>query len=86
MHLEAFVDGGWERVAAGSTDADGRVADLAEVADTGIYKLMFDTASHFGPDTFYPVIEIVFLVTDRAGHYHVPLLLSPFGYTTYRGS
>lgn len=70
----------------GVTDSDGRVRDL--IATPGTYRLQFETAAYFAAsarDTFYPEISIVFTVADSA-HYHVPLLLSPFGYTTYRGS
>jgi len=68
-------------IAAGVTDADGRVTDLGpDVLDRGEYRLEFDIAT-----PFFPRITIDFTVTD-ASHYHVPVLLSPFGYTTYRGS
>ena len=55
----------------------------------GIYRLMFDTARYFsarGVEGFYPQVNIIFKLSDPAQHYHVPLLLSPFGYSTYRGS
>jgi 5-hydroxyisourate hydrolase len=66
------------------TDADGRVRDLGPVTP-GRYRLVFDTAGYLGPDAFFPSVTVEFTVTgDR--HYHVPLLLSPFGYSTYRGS
>jgi 5-hydroxyisourate hydrolase len=81
--------GGWTEVGRGVTDADGRVRELlgGELAD-GRYRLTFDTAQYFrvvGEVAFYPEVSVVFLVAG-GGHYHVPLLLSPFGYTTYRGS
>ncbi len=66
------------------TDADGRVRDLGPVT-TGRYRLVFDTAAYLGPDAFFPSVTVEFTVTDDR-HYHVPLLLSPFGYSTYRGS
>lgn len=74
-----------------ATDADGRVKDLvAEGALTeGTYAITFDTGAYFaalGTEGFYPEARIVFVVRDAAAHYHVPLLLSPYGYSTYRGS
>jgi 5-hydroxyisourate hydrolase len=64
------------------TDADGRVAALPTPA-AGVYRLVFDLDDRPG---FYPEVVIAFRVTDPAAHYHVPLLLSPFAYSTYRGS
>ena len=80
----------WIEVGSGMTDDDGRIGDLA-VGDVteGVYRLTFETGVWFAgheDDTFYPEAVIVFEVTDKSEHYHVPLLLSPFGYTTYRGS
>lgn len=70
---------------AGVTNADGRVAALGpDRLDAGDYVLRFDTAAY--PGGFYPEVVIVFTVADAEQHYHVPLLLSPYGYTTYRGS
>jgi 5-hydroxyisourate hydrolase len=86
VRLEALADDGWRRVAEAVTDADGRVPAVAEVATPGVYKLVFDSATYFGEGTFYPAVEIVFRVSDPTEHHHVPLLLSPYGYTTYRGS
>ncbi len=72
------------------TNADGRVADLMDVPlETGRYRLTFDTAAYFaeqGVPCFYPEVSILFEITDASQHHHVPLLLSPFGYSTYRGS
>jgi 5-hydroxyisourate hydrolase len=89
--LEKLADGSWKTVGRGATDADGRadgfVADGALVP--GTYRLQFQTGAYFasrGVATLYPHVEIAFEVRDAAQHYHVPLLLSPFGYTTYRGS
>jgi len=68
------------------TDADGRVPDLANGPLTaGAYRLVFDTADVF-EQTFYPEVVITFTIADPEQHYHVPLLLSPFAYSTYRGS
>jgi 5-hydroxyisourate hydrolase len=76
----------------GETDSDGRVRELVPsgaVSAPGRFRLTFDTAQYFatlGIDGFYPAVTVVFDVRDLAQHYHVPLLLSPFGYSTYRGS
>jgi 5-hydroxyisourate hydrolase len=75
--------GGWVPVAEGATDADGRVTGWS--AGPGVHRLVFDTAAYLGEDAFYPSATIEFRVADER-HHHVPLLLSPFGYTTYRGS
>jgi 5-hydroxyisourate hydrolase len=88
------LDGGrdWQLVGRGETDADGRLRTLmpeAGSAPPGIYRLTFDTASYFaalGARAFYPHVSVTFEVVQGEAHYHVPLLLSPFGYTTYRGS
>ena len=89
--LEQLDGDGWSEVGSGSTDADGRIAGLlaAERVRAATYQLRFDTATYFrsrGIDGFYPEIAIRFEVTDVGAHHHVPLLLSPFGYSTYRGS
>lgn len=68
----------------GVTDDDGR-ARLAEHATPGTYRLTFDTGA-YNPGGFFPEATIVFRVDEEKQHYHVPLLLSPFGYSTYRGS
>ncbi|MDY6996727.1 MAG: hydroxyisourate hydrolase [Actinomycetota bacterium] len=71
------------------TDGDGRVKDLADDLSPGTYRLTFDTAGYFasaGVPAFYPEVVIAFEVTEPAAHYHVPLLLSPYAYSTYRGS
>ena len=77
-------------VGRGHTDADGRCRDLTEQPiQTGRYRISFDVAAYFlerGIHCFYPIVHIDFEVFDAAQHYHVPLLLSPFGYSTYRGS
>lgn len=68
----------------GVTDADGR-ARLSDRAAAGTYRLTFDTGS-YNPDGFFPEATIVFRIVNEEQHHHVPLLLSPFGYSTYRGS
>jgi len=75
-------------LAEGRTDADGRVGDLAADVVPGDHVLRFDTGAWFaaqGTTAFYPEVAVTFTVRDDA-HHHVPLLLSPFGYSTYRGS
>lgn len=81
----------WRTMAAGTTDADGRVADLLgeEALPAGTYRMHFDTGQYFrgrGSEGFYPWVDVVFDVAAGGEHYHIPLLLSPFGYSTYRGS
>ncbi|MEO1497111.1 MAG: hydroxyisourate hydrolase [Planctomycetota bacterium] len=78
-------------VAEGKTDTDGRIVGLTEgiAIEPGVYRLRFDTAAYFaqdGRESFYPSVEVTFRVADAGAHYHVPLLISPFGYSTYRGS
>jgi len=81
----------WTEIARGSTNNDGRIADLLnkeQVLQIGIYKMRFETKDYFDKDrilTFYPYVEIVFDIQSTE-HYHIPLLLNPFGYSTYRGS
>ena len=83
---------GWELVGEGETDGDGRLKGLLAEGHhlmVGVYRLTFDTKAYFAAqavESFYPEVKIVFSVTDAAEHYHVPLLLSPYGYSTYRGS
>jgi 5-hydroxyisourate hydrolase len=81
--LERQTPDGWAEVAVRRTDGDGRVPDLADSADAGTYRLRFDVADY---SDFFPEIVIAFRITDAAAHHHVPLLLSPFAYSTYRGS
>jgi 5-hydroxyisourate hydrolase len=80
----------WEAVGTGITDEKGRIASMLDASETleeGAYQLIFHVSDYFGAqEHFYPEITVQFLVRDSAGHYHVPLLLSPYGYTTYRGS
>lgn len=87
--LERKTGDAWQRVADGVTDGDGRLRTLDPPRLAGIYRLRFDTGAYFRATSqsgFYPFVEVVFEVTDAAAHHHVPLLLSPFGYATYRGS
>ena len=80
------LEGAGGVLAAGTTDADGRVGDLGpERLAPGTYRLRFDTAAYAGGEAFFPEVVVTFVVAGEA-HHHVPLLLSPFGYSTYRGS
>jgi 5-hydroxyisourate hydrolase len=79
-----------DHLAAAVTDADGRAVDLGPAAlAPGAYRLVFDTGAWFAAqdrDTFYPEVVLTFAVREPAEHHHVPLLLAPFAYSTYRGS
>ena len=84
-----LTDHGGECLAVASTDDDGRIAQLGDDLPAGVYRLHFDTGAYFatlGVATFYPEVIVAFEVTDAGGKYHVPVLLSPFAYSTYRGS
>jgi 5-hydroxyisourate hydrolase len=84
--LERAVDSGWQLVGRGATNADWRASDLlASSPEPGRYRLTFDTESYLDAG-FYPEVSVTFVVAPGEEHYHVPLLLSPFGYSTYRGS
>ena len=82
----------WEELGRGLTDLQGRATDLYQVKkplQAGTYRLVYETGVYFkgqGTKTFFPQVEIIFEVEKTDEHYHVPLLLSPFGYSTYRGS
>ncbi|GEO08985.1 hydroxyisourate hydrolase [Segetibacter aerophilus] len=81
----------WIEIAKGVTNKDGRITDLlpvGEVLPKGMYKMKFATKGYFDAlsiETLYPFVEIIFSIA-ASEHYHIPLLLNPFGYTTYRGS
>ncbi len=83
---------GWEELASGTTNADGRLADLLgaqTVLSAGCYRMHFATGAYLEQslgEAFYPWADVVFNIGDGGEHYHIPLLLSPFGYSTYRGS
>lgn len=83
-------DGAWVHVADGRTGRDGRLQTLLVTAPgAGEYRLIFDTRTYFaasGAAVFYPDVVVRFATSAREAHYHVPLLLSPYGYSTYRGS
>jgi len=80
----------WAVLGRGVTDPDGRIRDLFPgPLQAGVFRLTFDTGAWFaaqGLEGFFPWVTIVFEVREEGGHHHVPLLLSPYGYSTYRGS
>jgi 5-hydroxyisourate hydrolase len=83
--------GAWSVVGRAVTDVDGRVRELSEGGGlaAGVYRLDFDTAHYFeaqGTRGFYPEVSVVFTLPDFGANVHVPLLLSPFGYATYKGT
>lgn len=92
LDMQVRVSGDWHTLGRGVTDADGRVRNLLPQGaslEVGTYRLTFDVAPYFASqklESFYTEVVIIFRVGDAAQHYHVPLLLSPFGYSTYRGS
>jgi 5-hydroxyisourate hydrolase len=93
VHLERQeANGKWAQLKSSRTDADGRCGQLLPddaVLNAGIYRLLFDTGSYHAAQSvgsFYPVVEISFQVREGESQFHIPLLLSPNGYTTYRGS
>jgi 5-hydroxyisourate hydrolase len=85
------VGTGWRTLGRGETDKDGRLRDLlaSGALVEGTYRLTFDTHAYFAEhkvEALYPQVVVVFSVLEAQQHYHIPLLLSPFGYSTYRGS
>jgi hydroxyisourate hydrolase len=91
INLEKLQNESWKLLGSGTTNSDGRVLDLIDkdiLLDPGQYRMVFKTADYFQSlniKTFYPEVQIIFETFDTE-HYHVPLLLNPFGYSTYRGS
>lgn len=90
--LERRIDGAWSHLGNGVTNDDGRVSDLlpdGAVLEPGTYRLRFAVGDYFerrGIEAFYDEVPVVFVIRSPDPHYHVPLLLNPFGYSTYRGS
>lgn len=83
--------GGWKELSRGATDGDGRLAHLLAPGSLveGTYRLTFETQSYFRSRLvkgWYPRVTVIFEVHDIKEHYHIPLLLAPYGYSTYRGS
>lgn len=90
VHLHGRRGDGWEAIAHGETDDNGRIAQLGtQAVPAGTYRLTFDTGGYFAgqsTETFFPEVALTFTVAEGEAHYHVPLLLSPFAYSTYRGN
>ncbi|MDT4936933.1 MAG: 5-hydroxyisourate hydrolase [Pseudonocardiales bacterium] len=80
------VAGTWHALSSATTDGDGRVAEFAGASEAGVYRLTFAVEEYLAGAPFYPEVVVTFRVTDPAERHHVPLLLSPFAYSTYRGS
>ena len=89
VSLQVLGEMDWRELASGTTDRDGRISDLGpEDLTAGQYRLEFGTEAHFaaaGTPSFFPSVTVAFRIAE-GGHYHVPLLISPFAYSTYRGS
>jgi 5-hydroxyisourate hydrolase len=86
--LERRAGDGWQPLADGRTDPDGRIRELG-APGPGVHRIVFDTGGYFterGVPSFYPEVIVTFEITGTDEHYHVPLLLSPYAYSTYRGS
>ncbi|ARF77706.1 hydroxyisourate hydrolase [Kitasatospora aureofaciens] len=90
VELALHTEGGWQVLGTSATDSDGRVKDLPAVEAGSVVRLLFDTAAYYARKSeeppFFPEVSIVFTVAPAQHHYHVPLLLNPFGYSVYRGS
>lgn len=81
--------GHWRPLHSQHSDRDGRCTQITDDLSPGIYRLVFDTDTYFeglGVQALYPVVEVTFYVREGESHFHIPLLLSANGYTTYRGS
>jgi 5-hydroxyisourate hydrolase len=84
--------GTWRELATATTDANGRIAEFSKnvpAAATGSYRLAFDVGGYFAGrqvDSFFTIVTVEFILRDGASHHHIPLLVSPYGYSTYRGS
>lgn len=90
--LEQKSDDGWRQLASGVTNAQGRIAEMYpadQAMQAGDYRIVFKTGEHYArlkQETFFPEIPVQFHVEKNGQHYHIPLLLSPFGFSTYRGN
>lgn len=83
-------NGAWVKVASAVTDTNGRIKSFGESlkVETGVYKLVFDMSKYSGSSAraFFPEINVIFQISDKKTHYHVPVVVSPYGYSTYRGN
>lgn len=87
--LEIFEKSKWTELAKGTTNDQGRIGDLLKSNDSvkaGTYRLVFDIDSYFKTACFYPQVTVEFKIHNPKEHFHIPLLMSPYGYSTYRGS
>jgi 5-hydroxyisourate hydrolase len=88
--LERHAGQSWQLITSGRTDGDGRIAEFGPAnLERGVYRVSFAVAAYFAAvdqPTFYPEVVVMFTLDDEEAYYHVPLLLSPYAYTTYRGS
>lgn len=90
--LEFLSSGNWKEIGSGSTNSDGRLPTLlpdGHKLEAGTYRIQFETKKYFDAQNlkcFYPNVPVIFEIEDTNQHYHVPLLISPFGFSTYRGS
>ena len=81
--VDELIGGEWTEVSKGTTDVNGRVVSLGARLGSGTFRLVFATEEYGSP--FFPRVHVVVNLDEEEDHYHVPLLLSPYGYTTYRG-
>ncbi|WP_239952422.1 hydroxyisourate hydrolase [Pantoea sp. Z09] len=92
VELDQNLNGNWVKLATGVTDANGRISALypaGKPAQQGTYKVVFKTGDYYDSvkqKTFFPEIPVIFTLDNSSQHYHIPLLLSPYGYSTYRGN
>ena len=92
IQLESWINSEWQMLGRGLTNTDGRLTNLLEPGSLakGNYRISFDVQKYYSSQNiqsfFYPMVRIEFEIQNPDQHYHVPLLLSPFGYSTYRGS
>ena len=92
IQLDSWINSEWQLIGCGSTNADGRLTNLLEPGSLakGNYRISFNVEKYFSSQNiqsfFYPMVRIEFKILNPEQQYHVPLLLSPFGYSTYRGS
>jgi 5-hydroxyisourate hydrolase len=89
IKLDRQEAGDWQEVSRATTDADGRARELARDGQPGMYRLTFEVSGYFsalGQEHFFPFVSVVFQIRNPGERHHIPLLISPFGYSTYRGS
>lgn len=82
--LERSIEDVWQQVGDGVTDGNGRIGALGDALVSGVYRLVFATGE--AGNAFFPEVHLIVDIDEAEEHYHVPLLISPYGFTTYRGS